>query len=160
MPEYPQQNISNTQPIQRMNWKLYVLTIILSIILLIFLNGSIILALNFIFITSFTMVYVFVSIISFILGLITALILKKITKSNKSVIIGCAVISLLSATISAIFISLQNLASQITEWSNNGPIGLVALFGELPSPYVIPLLILIFFNLLPTYLLIKNNKVK
>ena len=138
-----QQNIP-LQSLQKTNWFLYVIIIIISFGILISLTGGLSLATGFLPLTSFVIVYVYSSIISFVIGLITAFILNKVAKSNKSFLLGGSIISFLAATmVSIILIVYKNLAAEISTLE----LGLTSLFGKTPNSFLSAILIIIFFNI-------------
>jgi hypothetical protein len=143
---------------QKTNWVLYTITIIISFGILMFLNGSLSLSTSFLALPTFTMVYVLISIFSIVIGLMMGLILNKIAKSNKSFIIGCSVVSFLTATIVSIILSVQNkLAAQMQALETEG-MGLSGLFGNTPNSFLLGILTIIFFNITPIIIFFRKQE--
>jgi len=143
---------------QKTNWVLYTITIIISFGILMFLNGSLSLSTSFLALPTFTMVYVLISIFSVVIGLIMSLILNKIAKSNKAYIIGCSIVSFLTATIVSIILLVQGkLAEQMQALETEG-MGLSGLFGNTPNPLLLGILTIIFFNITPMIIFFRKQE--
>jgi len=129
-----QPSTSNIPPqtIPKTNWVLYTITIIISIVILLLLNGGLTLSASFLGLTSFTTLFVFISLISLVIGLISGFILNKIAKSNKSFLLGTSITSFLCATMVSIYLSVQKkLAEKLATLETEGFGGsLGGLFGE------------------------------
>jgi len=126
-----QPSTSNIPPqtIPKTNWALYTITIIISIVILLLLNGGLTLSASFLGLTSFTTLFVFISLISLVIGLISGFILNKIAKSNKSFLLGTSITSFLCATMVSIYLSVQKKLAE-------------KFVIEEISPYYIPVTIL------------------
>jgi len=154
-PNMPQQNIPTQKPIQETNLIIYIITIIISSLVLLLLNGSLVLSINFLPLTSFTVVYVFISIISLVIGLITGFILNKIAKTNRLLLSGNLIISILSAVIISIYLFMQKrVAEQIADLGTS----LAGMFGPTPNPMLVGVLMIVFFNVVPLILFFKRKK--
>jgi len=157
-----QPSTSNIPPqtIPKTNWALYTITIIISIVILLLLNGGLTLSASFLGLTSFTTLFVFISLISLVIGLISGFILNKIAKSNKSFLLGTSITSFLCATMVSIYLSVQKkLAEKLATLETEGFGGsLGGLFGETPNPLLTGSLIIVFFNITPLILYLRKEE--
>lgn len=145
-----------SQIIPKTNWALYTITVIISFAILILLNGGLTLSTSFLGLTSFTALFVFISLSSFIIGLIDGFILNKIAKSNKSFLWGTSIISFLCATIVSVYLSVQR--KLVEKLANLETAGFGDLFGETPNPLLTGFLVIIFFNIIPLILYLKKEE--
>jgi hypothetical protein len=142
----------------KIKWILYTITLIISFGILMLLNGTLALSTSFLGLASLTTIYVLISIFSVIIGLPTAFILNKIIKSNKALIMGCSIVSFLTATIIAITLSVQtSLAEQMAAFEVAG-MGLIEMFGSMPNPILTGVLIIIFFNITPIIIFFRKQE--
>ena len=142
--QIPQEGIP-PQPVQKTNWILYIITVAITFAILVFIGGILSISTSFLTLTSFTALYIFISIVSLVIGLISALLLNKIAKSNKSFLLGGSIVSFLSAAILSVSLSVQKrLAAQMAGLETGGMVGL---FGEMPNAFLTGILIIIFFNI-------------
>ena len=71
------------------------------------------------------------------------LILNNIAKSNKAFIIGCSIVSFLTATMLSIILSIQSKLAQQMQALETEEMGLSTLFGNTPNPFLSGILIII-----------------
>lgn len=153
--------ISNIPPqTPKTNWALYIITIIISFIILLLLDGGSALSASFLGLTSFATLFLFISILSLVIGIIAGFILNVIARSNKSFLLGTSIISFLCATVVSVYLSVQKiLAEKVTALeteSFGGSLG--SLFGETPNPLLTGFLIILFFNITPLILFLRKEE--
>ena len=92
------------------SWLLYTVTIIVSFLVLIFIDGF--LTLTSPFGAMPLLIYVLVAILSAAIGLATAFVLRSFSKTDRSFLVGCTIVSFLAATVLSSFAFLTNILNK------------------------------------------------
>ena len=135
------------QTIQKTNWFLYTITIIISLVILLTLNGTLTLSSGFWATPPFIICYSLISVVSLVIGAITTLILNKIANSNKVFLLGGAIISSLSAIVISLYLSITGrLAKELMVATEQEGIetSLGELFLGMPNGLLTGFLIILF----------------
>lgn len=147
-------------PVEKTNWALYTLTIVISFLFLTLLNLGLSISAPFLSLKSLTTFYISISIVSIIIGIISAFALNKVAKSNMSFFSGGLIASILSATINYTYLSIhrgleKSVSGLVIESID---VSLLPTFNKTPNPFLTGILMIIFFNV--TFLILSFKKLK
>lgn len=93
-----------------------------------------------------------------VIGLIASLILNKIAKSNKAFIVGCSIVSFLTASTISIILSVESKLAQQMQALEPSGMDLAGLFGNTPNPLAIGILTIVFFNITAVIIFFRKQE--
>lgn len=138
----------------------YIITLIVAILVMLFLEGSIALSATFLPFASFTAVYVMLAGVALVIGFLCALVLRKLAATDKSFLIGNMLISVICALFITVTLLLQMLvARQVAAYPpGEAGVDIATLFGAVPDPLLSGAIILVLFNIAPVIIFFGKEK--
>ncbi len=133
---------------EKTHWFLYVLTILISFVVLIGVIGYLTLASSFLN-TNLTF-YIYSAIVCLVFGYVTGFVLNRVTHKNKILIVGGIIPSFLCAFtfffVDNLMLVLNKQMEALNAQNSLGVAGIGSMFGTPSNPIIIAILIVVLFN--------------